>query len=685
MVNETKKKTAPEPPPDQRPLTKIQAERLSALSGVSARELAGATVAQISEKYRWKIDFEILGFRRVCGKVVKRDPVTGVEYPVPFATVHVEDTDCNLLGFFPPGNPWLWFFPFLCRREVIATVKTDQCGRFCVWIPRWDIDWILRFRRERICFPDIFIKPNLRDLLEVAIPPFRVPPGPDPDPPPFLLRDGGMTLRHLEAAIGREQAERLAGLEIAQTLGGNAKPGQDLLAGPAFASPVPPPLPPELRPGLVDKDEKGTKAELQLPGTIKIDPAVLRQVDFRRWVGPFRRCVDILVPEWHAIVDVPDITFRVTQDVDGDGNEETIYSEGYFDVRWNAGPIPDVTLEASPIAIAGLLCDAPDVPCGNTPAILFAGRHPLVNPALPADPYHDNGTGYARRVNRPHPTGALVDPPPNPLAETPYASTLSLFGCNRIGNAKFYRVRYSHNGSPVAPFTGLTWPLYRLGAGGALETLWPAADGAGWYPVLPQAENWFPDLLLLDWNTAAFADGVYTLDLQLGNAAKNVVATSAQVRFVVDNSRPSFQFTKLRWRKSGGAWHDLPLACAVIPRGVVPSDIDIEVSFTSSAAHMRSVRFTAGGCGAGGNPTLSSALSTVEHWHVNAADNTFNSTAIYSVAAVQPAGAYSLGATVAGRAFNPSGGDGGQLVDWNYNPVIRYITPSMGVAIVNAD
>jgi hypothetical protein len=38
----------------------------------------------------------------------------------------------------------------------------------------------------------------------------------------------------------------------------------------------------------------------------------------------------VLVPEWVPLVDVPDITFRVTQDVDGDGDEETIYSEGYY-------------------------------------------------------------------------------------------------------------------------------------------------------------------------------------------------------------------------------------------------------------------------------------------------------------------------------------------------------------------
>ncbi len=96
----------------------------------------------------------------------KKDPATGVEYPVPFATVHVEDTDTNFLGFFPAESPWGWLFPLFSRREEIAVTRTDACGRFCVYVPRWEIDWILRFRRERFCFPDVLIKPNIRDLLQ---------------------------------------------------------------------------------------------------------------------------------------------------------------------------------------------------------------------------------------------------------------------------------------------------------------------------------------------------------------------------------------------------------------------------------------------------------------------------------------------------------------------------------------
>ena len=125
------------------------AGRLGALAGLEPEQLKGLTIADINRTFPYLIDPKILFFRQVCGTVVKTDPATGVDAPVPFATVQVEDTDCSFLGYFPAASPWGWAFPFRCRREVIATALTDDCGRFCVWIPRWEIDWILRFRRER--------------------------------------------------------------------------------------------------------------------------------------------------------------------------------------------------------------------------------------------------------------------------------------------------------------------------------------------------------------------------------------------------------------------------------------------------------------------------------------------------------------------------------------------------------
>jgi hypothetical protein len=44
---------------------------------------------------------------------------------------------------------------------------------------------VLRFRHERICFPIIFERPSIRDILEKVIPQ-RIPiPIPDPDPGPL--------------------------------------------------------------------------------------------------------------------------------------------------------------------------------------------------------------------------------------------------------------------------------------------------------------------------------------------------------------------------------------------------------------------------------------------------------------------------------------------------------------------
>src|SRR5260370_3505076 len=97
--------SASAPAPDQRPLTKSQAARLAAVSGIDAAHLAGLSVSQINDKFRWRIDPEILFFRRICVKVVKRDPATGVEYPVPFAPFHVEAPDFSLLGVFPLEVP----------------------------------------------------------------------------------------------------------------------------------------------------------------------------------------------------------------------------------------------------------------------------------------------------------------------------------------------------------------------------------------------------------------------------------------------------------------------------------------------------------------------------------------------------------------------------------------------------
>jgi hypothetical protein len=678
--NKAARKPGPNRPPDQRPLNPIQATRLAGLTGLQAGELAGLSVAAIKEKFAWQIDLELLLFRRICGQVVKRDPVTGEEYPVPYATVHVYDTDCNLLGFFPPGWKWGWFYPLFCNREELDVEITDECGRFCIFVPRFEIDWILHWRRLRFCFPDIFIKPNIRDILdglELIEPPILRKP-PLPDPPPFLLKDGGLGLQRLQAELPRPVVDRLAAQEASLGLGSIAAQRSKLLDGPAFPQKLPPPLPAQMK-------ENAQEARQRLAASLNLEPGALERFDPRRFAGPFRRCVDIYLPEWVPILDVPDITFEVTQDVNGDGAQEVIYSEGMFDVRWGSGPIPDVTLEASPSAISSKICDTPDVPCENQPAILFAGLMPLVNPPM-GPGFHDASAGYALRPNRPHPSGLFADPLPNPDATAPYTGTLQLYGCNHIEGAIYYRLRYSYNGDPSVPFTGLSWPLHRL-SGGSLEEMWTSPDSNGWYEILPDSENWFPDHLLLEWNTHASANGVYALEMDLGDGSKNVIATSAPVNLVIDNTAPNpAQFVELQWRVQGGAWSGpISLFCPQIHRplvGGVRATLEFMVTYQVVASHLRSVEVSGGGCG--GSMSLLSALSTAQHWHTGPGDNSVSAAAIFQLTGDKAPGAYSFSMTAASRAFNPSGGDGGHLVNYNYDPVYNYVTPSLSLSIIDA-
>ena len=165
--------------PDKASLTESQASVLGSLTGIDASKLKGLSVAEISSEFRWRIDPNLLLFTRVCGQVVKQDPVSGQQYPVPFATVYAEETVCSLFGYFPIGLPWTWFFPFHCLTEVVAQTTTDACGNFCIWVPRFMIEWILRFRIERICYLELFNKPTVASVIAYLQ---GNPIGPDPGP-----------------------------------------------------------------------------------------------------------------------------------------------------------------------------------------------------------------------------------------------------------------------------------------------------------------------------------------------------------------------------------------------------------------------------------------------------------------------------------------------------------------------
>ena len=685
--------------PDRQEITPIQAERLSALAGLNVEDLRGATIAGLADRLKWEIDPELLFFKRVCGRVVKTDPVTGVDHPVPFATVHVEDTDCSFFGLFPFESPWAWFFPFNCRREEIATVTTDRCGRFCVWIPRFEIDWILRWRLERHCYPELLVKPSIRDILEhlKLIPEVRIPLGPPrPDPPPYLLRDDALAVGRLQELVGGTTAKRLLSAEKTIDLNEKTTDLRGILDRPAFTQPPAPPIPPEL-------------AELQqehvsVEGHEALGEALARRMgvavdriegfDLGRHVGPFLRwrCQYEFRTEIVPIFDVPDITFRVSQDVDSDGTEETIYSEGFFDVRWNAGAIPDVSLHASQIAVATSACDPmPEPDCSELGAglgIASAGFMPLSPVAPPAtgNDYYDPASGYARRPNRPHADGAirtsnLADPP----ATAPFSGTLLLRGCNQADGAEFYRMWYSFNGGPPVPFLNHSWPIFR--PLGSVPT-WVGPDPNGWYPILPDPANWLIPYLLLSWPSYLYQPGLYDVYVELGDGGKNHLDNSASVKLQVDNSAPRVRFTSLSWHEIGGGaggTFSPPFTCCVVNRPL-GSAIEFTVGYEVLASHLLDARLAHSGCGSGTTLSRTSTLDTAEHWHTGQFDNTVTNTATFELPfAPDNQGAYSFSVEAWSRTFNPSDPTG-YTADWNGYDValIGGTLAYLPVAVVNA-
>lgn len=134
-------------------LTATAAHRLGTLSRIDPKLLVSMSVAQIGHKFRLMIDPYLLSFAKMRGKLVKNDDSTDIEHTVPSANVHIEFSECNLLGYFPPGSKWSWYFPFACRREHIVTVQTDEYGYFYAMVPRWEIEWVLCARQRYPQFP----------------------------------------------------------------------------------------------------------------------------------------------------------------------------------------------------------------------------------------------------------------------------------------------------------------------------------------------------------------------------------------------------------------------------------------------------------------------------------------------------------------------------------------------------
>jgi hypothetical protein len=583
---------------DRIPLTEHRATALSRQTGLPVERLAGRTQLELDPDLRFRIEPELLFHRRIRGRVVRTNPATGLPEPVPGATVHVEDTDYRFLGYFPIGHPWCWLLPLDGVRETIATVVTDRCGRFSVYVPRWEIDWILRRRWGRWCH---LVRPT-----PPAVPPVWPvePPFPGPVPPPLAGDD-------LDPVQWRPVLDGLRGMDV-------------------------------------------------------------RGVDLRpeRFVGPFLSRPELVAGPWAPVLDVPDITFRVTQDVDGDGAEEVIYQEGFFDIRWDAGTIPDVTLVAAESALSVPSCDAPDLPCDDrAPVIRTVGLMSV------EAPYHDPCTGYALRTNQPRP-GGLASSPRSLPASTPYCRTLQLHGCHHLDGAAWYRLLHSFDGGAARPFTGLRWWAPRLAGGTPIEV---ASDADGWLPVLPADQVVFPHWLL-NWETTGHASGRHRVTVEVADSERAVLATSCAVEFVVDNTGPTAGMA-VRWRRVGTpGWTDLPDRCPVIRRG--GHDVEIEVGWHAAARHLLRAALFAVGCDAVPLARVGSTPGDHEHWHTSASDNAVSATARFLLGRDRPTGAYTFGVDAISRAYNPAGEDAGPGTDFVLDRGIIGAHPRQAVAIV---
>ncbi len=658
-------------------LTKRQAVRLAALAGQPAEKLVGRTLAQLEGGLRLVLDPQLFAFRRICGRVVKTD-ANGNELPVPFATVTVYDTDLNLLAWSPLGSLYSWFYPFGIRREVLAKVTTDECGRWCVWVPRFDVDHYLRWRLERRCYLTWLRRPSIIDVLrerEVI---------PDPDPGPIHVDDHLLT--HASRVLEARTIERLRPLASAARLGSRVEESSEALERPAFRERVAPPI-----------DAAAAKALAsglgeRLAKRVGLPHEALAKLDLSRFFGPFIKCRYVLTPQWTTVIDVPDLTFEVTQDVNGDGTQEVIYSEGLFDVRWDAGNLGDVVLHASQIAIASPSCDVPDVgPCGD-PAILFASNYPLQVPANPSA-YHDASSGYALQPNRPDENGIPNEGVRVEPANAPFGGSFYLIGCAEKPGASHYRVHHQIDGGPVTYLNGSYGPLAKV-VGGVLQQLSVSPVDGQWYPIVPRSAGWTPVGILAPFAGAGNQRHGFRLEFgQQAGATITAIAgsTTPLVNVKVDTTAPEVEVQALEWRHpdSAPSWSPLSLGnCPVVVR-TTTSRIQFKLRFRVSANHLRDFSVSASGCGSvtpqlvsdgrDGLPML--AADAAAHWHTGPGDNTHVRELYYELPAGAPAGCYHFSVYAASRAFAPTSVVAGAPADWRIDTAPIYVHPSFAVSV----
>lgn len=650
--------------PENIRLTTRHAEHLGGLTGGDLAAHVGKPFADIAQHIRPEVVASIFGCRVVTGRVVTHDRLTGELQGVPGATVYVEDTDASLFWLFPDGEEYGWFRPLWWRREVIATAVTDGCGEFRVCVPRWDIDRVVRWRLERHCLGEIG-PIRVKDVLDRIPLPHDggiVPPRGPGDPPPDaeVLREArGAVETRLGRSLSKQVLSRTAAPEFA------APVHDETLALRAFPPRTAPP--PRLATEHFERYADRFTAEAEKRS---LDAPRLTE---GRWYGPFWRCTDVLVPQTTIVFDVPDITFRVTQVVHG--VEQTIYDEGPFDVRWNDTTTNHVQLEASGDALGSSFCgDLYDVPCTGTPEIGAVGLLPVA-PGFVDD-------GWIKPTNRPSPDGVHgpgAGPGPDD-AFTPFCRWLHLVGCvDDIPGADRYRVVTSRDGGPEQPLVVPPFQVPAAAYGAPPVVVHPDPDG--WVPVATIRSTLYPHLLI-EWWSPLSPDGAYTLAVEV-DAGGTTHRSAHPVTLRVDNMYPRLTREIRAWDSGRPRPADpLPEACPVYRRAA-GHDVEIEVTWTAYASHLRSASCYGAACGGGSTVVTEGADDTRQWWYRNAGDTTTGTkVSRFRIPAGSPDGAYHVRWDLVARAVTTTENVAGP--DWRGSPAHIATYPDFVFALVTA-
>lgn len=132
--------------PEKRELNSLERSRLAELAGLKPEAFCRLTIEEIRGRFGWQIDPRLLLFRRLSGKVLIRDEECGNLVPVDGALVHIESTLSDLLHFADAIEGGGCLLMTHVRRERILSVTSSADGGFSAWIPRFDIESLVRWR-----------------------------------------------------------------------------------------------------------------------------------------------------------------------------------------------------------------------------------------------------------------------------------------------------------------------------------------------------------------------------------------------------------------------------------------------------------------------------------------------------------------------------------------------------------